>query len=148
MKNGFSRKFGRGSFTVALSAVVLAAVIFLNALFGILCTENRWFIDLTSGHFREKDLATYAGMYTLTDSAQTMLSQTFEAVDASRPADDNVKVDIVFCADPDILCKNEQMRYVYYTALEMEKAFPDHIQVSTTDVWTNPSSVNAYMTNS
>lgn len=148
MKNGFSRKFGRGSLTVGLSAVVLAAVIFLNILFGIFCNDNRWFIDLTSGRFREKDLATYAGMYTLTDSATTMLSQTFEAVDATRPEGDKVKVDIVFCADPDILCKNEQMRYIYYTALEMQKAFPDHIQVSTTDVWTNPSSVNAYMTNS
>ena len=148
MKNGFSRKLKHGSISVGISAAVIAVVLLLNALMTALCTSNRWFIDMTSGHFREKDIDLYGGMYTLSDSAKTMLQQTFDATDATRGEDEKVKVDIIFCADPDLLCGNQYMRYIYYTALEMEKAFPDYIQVSTRDVWSNPSSVNAYRTNS
>ncbi len=137
-----------GSLTVGLSAIVLTVVILLNVLVTALCSSNRWFIDLTSGHFRDQDIPLYKGMYTLSDSANTMLQQTFDAVKERRSDGDDVKVDIIFCADPDLLCGNQYMRYIYYTALEMEKAFPDQIEVSTTDVWSNPSSVNAYRTNS
>jgi hypothetical protein len=146
MKNGISRKVKHGSFSIGLSAIVIAAVILLNALMSFLCTSNRWFTDMTVGHFREKDIPTYAGMYTLSDAAESMMKQTFDAVNANR--EDDVKVDIIFCADPDLICGNTYMRYIYYTALEMQKAFPDFIQVSTKDVWSNPSSVNAYRTNS
>lgn len=147
MKNGFSRKVKHGSFSLGLGAIVIAAVILLNALMTFLCTSNRWFIDMTTGHFREKDIPLYGGMYTLSDPAKNMMRKTFEDVEANREGED-VKVDIIFCADPDLLCGNTYMRYIYYTALEMEKAFPDYIQVSTRDVWSNPSSVNAYRTNS
>ena len=147
MKNGISRKVKHGSFSVGLGAIVIAAVILLNALMTFLCTSNRLFIDMTTGHFREKDIPLYGGMYTLSDAAKNMMRKTFEDVEANRDGED-VKVDIIFCADPDLLCGNTYMRYIYYTALEMEKAFPEYIQVSTKDVWENPSSVNAYRTNS
>ena len=147
MKNGISRKVKHGSFSVGLGAIVIAAVILLNALMTFLCTSNRLFIDMTTGHFREKDIPLYGGMYTLSDAAKNMMRKTFEDVEANREGED-VKVDIIFCADPDLLCGNTYMRYIYYTALEMEKAFPEYIQVSTKDVWENPSSVNAYRTNS
>ena len=147
MKNGISRKVKHGSFSVGLGAIVIAAVILLNALMTFLCTSNRLFIDMTTGHFREKDIPLYGGMYTLSDAAENMMRKTFADVEANRDGED-VKVDIIFCADPDLLCGNTYMRYIYYTALEMEKAFPEYIQVSTKDVWENPSSVNAYRTNS
>ncbi|MBE6627315.1 MAG: hypothetical protein E7629_00145 [Ruminococcaceae bacterium] len=147
MKNGISRKVKHGSFSVGLGAIVIAAVILLNALMTFLCTSNRLFIDMTTGHFREKDIPLYGGMYTLSDAAKNMMRKTFADVEANREGED-VKVDIIFCADPDLLCGNTYMRYIYYTALEMEKAFPEYIQVSTKDVWENPSSVNAYRTNS
>ena len=147
MKNGFSRKVKHGSLSLGLSAAVIAVVILLNALVTFLCTSNRWFEDLTTGHFREQDLDIYGGMYTLSDPARNLMQLTFDTVKENRPEED-VKVDIIFCADPDLICGNQYMRYIYYTALEMQKAFPDYIKVSTKDVWSNPSSVNAYRTNS
>ena len=148
MKHGFTRRFQRGTVNVALCAGVIAAVILLNILVTALCTNNRWFIDMTSGHFTDARVDLYEGMYTLTDDAEAMLKSTFDSVNATRPEEDGVTVEIIFCAEPDLLTKNDRMRYIYYTALEMEKAFPDSIQVSTTDVWSNPSSVDAYRTNS
>ncbi len=148
MKHGFTRRFQRGTVNVALCAGVIAAVVLLNILVTALCTNNRWFIDMTSGHFTDARVDLYEGMYTLTDDAEAMLKSTFDSVNATRPEEDGVEVEIIFCAEPDLLTKNDRMRYIYYTALEMEKAFPDSIQVSTTDVWSNPSSVDAYRTNS
>ncbi|MBR7098180.1 MAG: Gldg family protein, partial [Clostridia bacterium] len=89
-------------------------------------------------------------MYTLSDTAVTRLTETFDKVNAERQAkgQEDVKVDIIFCADPDMLTANEQMRYIYYTALNLQKAFPDTIEVSATNVWANPSAVDAYRSNS
>ena len=148
MKNGISRKVKRQGISLGLSAIVIATVILLNVLMTLLCSSNLWFADMTSGQFRENDIPLYGGMYTLSESAENMMKRTFDDVNANREEGDGVKVDIIFCADPDLLCKNQYMRYIYYTALEMQKAFPDSIRVTTKDVWSNPSSVNAYRTNS
>lgn len=139
MKQLHTRKLKRGISSAAITALVVVAVILLNAGFGVLSDLGRWMIDLTS----EK-------MYTLTDATVEMLDGTIREVNANRAdaGEEDVLVDIIFCADPDLLKGNEQMRYIYYTARALEKAFPDTIQVSTTNVWTNPSSVDAYRTSS
>ena len=36
-----------------------------------------------------------------------------------------VKVDIIFCTEPDQLIQTDSMRYIYYTALNLQKQFPD-----------------------
>lgn len=137
LNNGFGRKLRHGSVSAALTAGVIAAVILLNVLVSVLCSENRWLIDMTT-----------EPMYTLSEDAERLLSSTIESANATRPEDEPVKVDIIFCADPDMLYGNSLMRYVYYTALAMEKKFSDTITVSTVDVWDNPSAVDAYRTNS
>lgn len=147
LNNGFGRKLRHGSVSLALTAGVIAAVILLNVLVSALCSANLWFIDMTAGHYDEKRKAEYAGLYTLSDQAKSLLGDTIASANASRPENDPVKVDIIFCADPDMLYGNKLMRYVYYTALSMEKAFSDTIKVSTVDVWDNPSAVDAYRTN-
>ena len=133
------QKWGYGARSAALIAVVLVAVLLLNAGATALCRGLVWLIDLTS-----------EDMYTLSDTAVTRLTDTFDKVNADRRASgqEDVKVDIIFCADPDMLTSNEQMRYIYYTALNLQKAFPDTIEVSATNVWVNPSAVDAYRSNS
>lgn len=139
MKQLNSRKLGHGISAVAITAIVVVAVILLNVGFGVLSDLGMWWIDLTS----EK-------MYTLTDETVEMLDGTFRQVNAGRKesGEEDVTVDIIFCADPDLIKGNEKMRYIYYTARALEKKFSDSIRVSTTNVWTNPSSVDRYRTNS
>lgn len=139
MKQLNSGKLRHGISAVAITAAVVVAVILLNVGFGVLSNLGMWMIDLTS----EK-------MYTLTSETVEMLDGTFRQVNEKRKAEDkgDVKVDIIFCADPDLIKGNEKMRYIYYTARSLEKKFPDSIKVSTTNVWTNPSSVDRYRTNS
>lgn len=139
MKNLNSGKLRHGIAAVGITAAVIVAVILLNVGFGALSGLRLWMIDLTS-----------EGMYTLTPETVNMLDGTFRQVNEKREADgeEEVQVDIIFCADPDMLKANEKMRYVYYTALSLQKQFPDTVKVSSTNVWVNPSSVDRYRTNS
>lgn len=135
--NGISRKLRYGSVSAGITAAVLAVVILINIGVSVLCSAQRWFIDMTT-----------EPLYTLSEEADNLLKDTIDSANANRAENDPVKVDIIFCADPDMLYGNEMMRYVYYTALAMEKAYPDTIEVSTRNVWSNPSSVDEYRTTS
>ncbi len=133
------KKFRYGSASLGITALVIAAVILLNVAVGALFSNSLWFLDETS----EK-------IYRLDDSFKNFLQRTLDEANDKRAqnGEEDVKVDIIFCADPDMLKGSTRMRYVYYTALALQKAFPDTIEVSTTNVWTNPSSVDPYRTNS
>ena len=136
-EHGFGRKLQYGSVSFGFAALVLAAVILLNVAASALCSENRWFIDLTN-----------KPIYTLSDGAKNLLKVTLDSVNETRPEEDPVEVDIIFCADPDLLYGNSMMRCVYYTALALEKVSRGAIQVSTIDVLDNPSLVDDYRNNS
>ncbi len=139
MNFGNRQKLVHGSRAAVITALVIALVILLNAGVTALFSGQLWFLDLTS-----------EGMYTLTEPTKKMLRETFEEVNAKREGanEEDVKVEILFCADPDMLTGNSSMRYIYYTALELAKAFPDTIAVDTVNVWENPSAVNDYRNNS
>ena len=133
------QKFGYGARSVVLIAVVLLVVILLNVGMTVLSQGLLWYGDLSADD-----------IYTLSDVAVTRLTETLDKVNLDRreKGQEDVKVDIIFCADPDMLKANTQMRYIYYTALNLQKEFPDTIEVSAVDVWSNPSVVDAYRSNS
>ena len=139
MNFGNRQKLRHGSASAAIIVLVLAGVILLNAAVTALFSGKLWFLDMTS-----------EGMYSLTPETTSMLQSSFDEVNAARrqAGEEDVKVEIIFCADPDMLRANELMRYIYYTALDLQDTFPNTVEVRTTNVWSNPSSVDAYRTNS
>lgn len=135
-EGGLSRKMKYGSATVGIAAAVICVVILLNVLVTALCSGFMVFTDITP------EL-----LYTLDDETEFLLEQALTEVDAKRAEDDPVQIEIIFCADPDQLLQNDKMRPIYYTALQMENQFSENIQVTTIDVWDNPSAVDAYRAN-
>ncbi len=135
--HGLRRKFRYGSVSLGVIALVIGAVILFNAVASLLFGGNLWFVDLTEEPAR----------YTLTEEGKSLLGDTIASANAGRDASDPVEVDIIFCADPDMLYGNELMRYVYITALQLEKEYSDTINVKTVNVWDNPSAVDDYRTN-
>jgi len=119
-----SRKFKYGSAAVIMTCVIIAAVVLVNVLFSALASKFLWYTDLTA-----------ESLYTLSDAA-------VEAI-----ADIDKDVDIIFCDSPDNLMSNSTQRYVYETALGLEKA-NKNVHVSTVDIWRNPTAVNKYKANS
>ena len=149
--NGWERKLRRGSASLGLCIIVLVAVLLLNIGMTALCTSQFWFIDLTpqstyTVYQQYNNLQKQSGLYTLMDETKDYLKYIIK--EANKDREEPVKVDIIFCSEPDQLTKNESMRYVYYTALGLQKQFPDTIKVSWRDVWSNPSSVDMYRSTS
>lgn len=106
----------------ALTLLVLFSVLALNLAFMALAWDTNLYLDLTS-----------EGRYTLRPRAVEILT-------AAEMKDD---VDIIFCAAPDLLRKNESTSLVYLMALEMEKQLPN-IHVCWVDAARDPESVAAY----
>ncbi len=57
-------------------------------------------------------------------------------------------VTILFCDEPDNLEANASSRFVYESAKQLQKLFPDIITVEYVDIWTNPSAVQKYKSSS
>ena len=149
--NGWERKLRHGSASLGLCIIVLVAVLLLNIGMTALCTSQFWFIDLTpqstyTVYQQHNNLQKQSGLYTLMDETVNYLEYIIE--EANKDREEPVKVDIIFCSEPDQLTKTDAMRYVYYTALGLQKQFPDTIKVSWRDVWSNPSSVDMYRSTS
>lgn len=145
-ENGWQKKLRHGSVSFGITAAVLVAVLLLNIGATVLCRGRLWYIDLSPdspynvyvGDTEKK----YATLYTLMDETVSMLDYIFDNANAGR--DEPVTVDLIFCAAPDLLMRSEQTRYVYYTALSLQKQYPDYVRVSWRDVWDNPSSVDEF----
>lgn len=107
---------------LALTLLVLVSVLALNLAFMALSWDTNLHLDLTG-----------EGRYTLRPRMVEILS-------AAEMKDD---VDIIFCAAPDLLRKNESTSLVYIMCLELEKKLPN-IHVSWVDAVGDPESVAAY----
>ena len=152
-------RLARRSTSIALTAGVVVAVLLFNVLFSALAGSGLWFIDLTT-YERTKTVTNangervkvpeYYEMYTLTQGCIDLLDNAFAEVITERQqkGEDGVKVELIFCEDPDNLMAASSSRYVYLTALSLQKQFPDIISVKNIDVYKNPSAVQKYKTNS
>ncbi|MBQ9773624.1 MAG: Gldg family protein [Clostridia bacterium] len=144
-ENGWRKKLRHGSVSFAVTAAVLIAVLLLNIGATVLCSGKLWRIDLTpDSPYSVDGEKTYTTIYTLMDETKSLLNHIFEDANQKRPENDPVKVEIIFCAEPDLLMQNDMTRYPYYTALLLQKEYPDSITVSYRDVWSNPSSVDEF----
>ncbi len=159
-----SRKLRYGGVTAALTALIIAIVILLNVVFSMLSQRFLWYIDMTP------EL-----LYTLSDEAISLIRDGDDEFDTTSPidmvdqiraenkayneenglsegddnyADENVSINIIFCDDADTIQSNASQRYVYNTALDLEKEFPDHINIIHRNIFRNPSSVSKYKSTS
>ena len=123
--------------SVAITALVIAAVIILNVIFSILASANGWFIDLT----RES-------IYTLSDTCVELLDSTFDKISDERKATgaEPLKVKIRFCDLEDNIMADTAQRYVLITAKELAEKFPDVIEIEYINIWENPTAVEKYKT--
>ena len=143
MKN--YKKLRYGGLAVALTALLIVAVVLINVVFSSLAAKHLWFIDMTSND-----------IYTLSDECVTELDRAvYGYEDASGKHVDGlndiredagekpVNVNIYFCDDPDNLMANTSQRYVYETALALANRC-EYINVSHLDWEYNPSTVEKY----
>ena len=139
-------KFTKKTVFTAVSVLVILGVLLLNAGFHALATRGLWFIDFAIPRYTSQE----GTLYTVSDSCITLLDKNLpgavDAVNAERAKEglEPLKVEIIFCNDPDTINDNEYQRYVHYTALGLQKEFADYIEVKYINITKNPSAVQKY----
>lgn len=117
-----TKKFRHGSISVALTVIVIAAVILFNAIFTALSEKLLWYIDMTP-----------EPRFTLSDEARALLDEM----------DTTKEVTILLCAEKADWEMDSVLLEVLKTALDIEKDYKN-VTVKYTDIYTNPSSVSEY----
>ena len=167
-KTGF--RLGK-RFSILLTVAVVAAIVLINILFSYLAKENLWYLDMTNERYKKADyalddngnrvrddngqyivryLSTGNTFYTLSEDCKEMIRESVpakvDAVNRDRAArgEEALKINLIFCADPDLIDNSDTMRYIHYTALCLKKAFPAYIDVRYINITKNPSAVQKY----
>lgn len=125
LKN-FLRGGAGKSAVAAVTAVGLILIFALNLLLTYFGVEKLLYIDMTP-----------EGLYTLSDEMVEYTSFIDELENDDR------RITITFCADPDTLIGSQTLRLPYFMALGLEKLY-DRVDVETVNVTYNPTAVSKY----
>ena len=106
----------------ALTVLIVLALLAANLAITVIGQQNNLFIDMT------------------TEGRYTLRSRMVEILLAAEMQAD---VDIIFCAEDDVLRSSYNTNLIYIMALELEKQIPN-IHVSTVDAVRYPEAVAAY----
>jgi len=164
MKNSAynKRKLRYSSVSVLLTALIIAAIIFVNVIFSALAAKHLWYVDLTPEQIFTLSDACFDlienGDPTIEESASPIeMIEKFRADNAAYNKsnglkegdagwrDEDLMIEIVFCDEPDAIEAQITHKYVYRTALELQDHFPEYIEVKCYDTVKNPSAVARFM---
>ncbi len=109
------KKLQYGSVSVIFTVLFIAVVIMLNAVFSVMSDRFNWYADMTK-----------EAVFTLSDRSKEYV------------ADIGADIEIIFAEEPDLLIADNDMRYVYNTAKQLEEAV-DGVSVKCVNVVKNPA---------
>ena len=146
------KKYKRKSRNIrrVITVSVLCFVIAINIIFSVLASKNLWFTDISETRYVKDEFT----LYTLTPEFESLIKTKvipeIDKVNSDRATrgEESISLKIIFCADPDLVIGDTYLRYANYTARQLQKAFPEHIEVEYINVEKNPSAVQKYKINS
>ena len=161
LKSSTGRKLRYGGTSVAITALIIAAVIIVNIVFSLLTERFRWYIDLTPDlHF------------TISEECFKLIEESDEEDDEDSPIemidkfraenkaynlehklsegdadwrDEHVMINILFSMEKDKLEADETTNYVMQNAEELRAKFPDYISTEYKNSKSNPSRFSKYL---
>ena len=123
---GLSKSVRGGRISAVLTALVIVLVIALNLLLTYFGGAALWLADMTP-----------EGLYTVSDDMKKYTSFINELDNDER------KITITFCSDPDVLVSTENTRVPYFLALGLQSIY-DRVEVKAVNVQYNPTAVSKY----
>ena len=123
------RRGGRG--LIITTSVVLVLVIALNLIFSILSYNGLWFVDLTLAKYKSSKTP----LFTLSEECIRLIGDEaipmIDSINSERKAagEESIRLNIIFCDEPDRIEENTSLRYVLYTARSLRREFPQHINI-------------------
>ena len=162
LKTSTGRKVRYGATSLAMTALIIAIVVILNAIMTLLTERFMWYGDMTPEiHFTISeecfDLIGKVDSTDGTDSPIEMIDK-FRAENKAYNAehglkagdegyrDENVTVNIIFPVEADALESDDTSLYVLQNAKELAAKFPDYIKVfDTENAIRNPKKFQKYL---
>ncbi len=127
MANTASKKaFRHGSVTVALTVLIVAAIILLNASVTTLAMRFGWFINMNP------------------DMAFPVTEACFDFLDEHVIPDAEEDIRLIFCSPEDEVRGESTFATVLASAEELAAAYPDTVKLEYLNVWENPSIARGY----
>lgn len=132
---------------VAVTVAVIAAVLALNVLFSFVADRFMWQVDSTVTKYTSRP---EVSMYTPTDEFMEVVRDyaipMVREMNAQREAngEEPITINVKFCSERDKVYAVDKLRLVQYTALALQKEFPDAVKVEYLNIEKNPSQVQKY----
>ncbi len=165
LKESTGRKLRYGGVSALLTALIIAAIILVNVVFSALSQKFTLYVDLTPEllftlsdeciDLIENGDDTFEDSFSPLDMIDRIREQNkaYNAENGLKAGDEGwrneqAKIQLIFCDEPDAWTADLVMHYVYNTGLELEAKFPEYIDVQNYNIIRNPSLVTKYKTNS
>ena len=129
------RRLKYGSVSLALTVLVVAAVIITNAALSALSAGFDWYVDMSQSLVY--DIGEACEEY-LTDTVFPMMDER------NRESGKNDKIKIIFCDELKNLDDDISQEYILNTVLELKEKFPERVEIEHLNVWENPKVAKAY----
>lgn len=147
----FPRRSTRRTVNAAVTVSVVAAVVLLNILFSFVADRFMWQVDTTVTRYTTRpEISMYRPTEEFLGVVRDYAIPMVEKTNADRAAagEDPLTINIIFCTERDRVWEADKLRMIQYTALGLQKEFPDAFRVSYINIAENPSAVQKYKANS
>ena len=161
MKTSTSRKLRYGGTSLAITALIIAVVIIINAIMTLLTQRFMWYGDMTPDlHFTiSEECFDLIGAVSDEDDINSPVEMIdkFRAENKAYNAekglvkgdkdyrDENVMINILFPVEPDALDSDDTTLYVKENAEELRAKFPDYISTEYVNAINNPKRFEKYL---
>ena len=161
MKTSTSRKLRYGGTSLAITALIIAVVIIINAIMTLLTQRFMWYGDMTPDlHFTiSEECFDLIGAVSDEDDINSPVEMIdkFRAENKAYNAekglvkgdkdyrDENVMINILFPVEPDALDADDTTLYVKENAEELRAKFPDYISTEYVNAINNPKRFERYL---
>ena len=131
----------------AITVSVIAVVLVINVLFSFLADRFMWQVDSTVTKYTSRP---EVSMYTPTEEFLKVVRDyaipMVQEMNAERIAsgEEPITINVKFCTERDKVYAIEKLRLVQYSALALQKEFPDAVKVEYLNIEKNPSQVQKY----
>lgn len=154
MKTSTGRKIRYGGTSIAIVALVIAAVIAINAIATLLTDKFMWYGDMTpelkftisEECFELIGEETNNGKSSAIEMVKKFRQENAAYNKANPTAEkknENEKIKIIFLYEEDIAAQTDG--YIYNNAKELQAKFPDYIELEFTDAMKNPKRFEKYL---
>ena len=120
------RRLKYGSLAVALTVLLIALVIVLNAAVYAITYSFGWYLDLTGERY-----------YGITDKSRVYLDSALTS---------DTVIEVIFCKEKDKVLDDSQAFFIYKCIESYKKEYPNNIKISFVDINKHPEQANEFKT--